>query len=96
MYSIKINKKTLKFDSVEVSKKELNASKQPIALNLTNVNQILISNKFEHSDKGFKYFIGYKNDNIIKPLCIIIPQIGGYIKYFENGWKKHVLYDWKR
>ena len=24
---------------------------------------------------------------IIKPLCIILPQMSGYIKYFENGSK---------
>ena len=41
----------------------------------------------EHSDKGFKYFIGCKDDNIIRPLCIIIPQMSGYIKYFDNGGK---------
>ena len=51
-----MTKKTLKFDKVEVNKKELHALKQPIALNLVNVNQILISDKVERSDKGFKYF----------------------------------------
>ena len=36
---------------------------------------------------GFKYFIGYHEDEIVKPLCIILPQMSGYIKYFENGGK---------
>ena len=44
-----------------------------------NVDQIVVS------DKGFKYFIGYQEDEIVKPLCIILPQMSGYIKYFENG-----------
>ena len=70
-------KKPLQFDNAEVNKKEFHASKQPIALNLVNVNQILISDKFEHGDKGFKYFINYKDDNIIGPLCIILPQMSG-------------------
>ena len=34
-------------------KKEFHASKQPVVLNLVNVNQIVVSHKFEHSDKGF-------------------------------------------
>ena len=34
-----------------------------------------MSDKFEHSDKGVKSFIGYKDDNIIRPLCIILPQM---------------------
>ena len=82
-----MSKKTLKLYKVEVNKKEFHASKQAIALNLVNVNQMLISDKYEHSGKGFEYFIGYKNDNIIRPLCIILPQMNGYIKYFENGGK---------
>ena len=46
-----------------------------------------MSDKFKHSDGGFKYFIGYKEGEIVKPLCIILPQMSGYIKYFENGGK---------
>ena len=71
MYSVKLSKKTLNFDNVEVNKKEFHTSKQPIVLNLVNINQMLMSDKFGNSDKGFKYFIGYKDDNIIRPLCII-------------------------
>ena len=52
-----------------------------------NVDQIVISDKFKHSDEGFKYFIGYQEGEIVKPLCIILPQMSGYIKYFENGGK---------
>ena len=54
-----------------------------------------MSDKFKHSDGGFKYFIGYKEGKIVKPscieivkpLCIILPQMTGYIKYFKNGGK---------
>ena len=53
-----------------------------------NINRILTSDKFEHSDKGFKYFIGYKEDDIIKSLCILLPQMSGFVKYFDNGRKK--------
>ena len=38
-----------------------------------------------NSDDGFKYFTGYKGDNVVKALCIILPQMSGYKKYFENG-----------
>ena len=48
---------------------------------------LVVSDKFKHSDDGFKYFIGYKEGEIAKPLFIILPQISGYIKYFENGGK---------
>ena len=51
------------------------------------MDQIVMSDKFKHSDDDFKYFIGYKEDEIVKPLCIILPQMTGFIKYFQNGGK---------
>ena len=52
-----------------------------------NVDQIVVSDKFKHNNESFKYFIGYQESQIVKPLCIILPQMNGYIKYFENGSK---------
>ena len=49
-----------------------------------NVDQIIVSDKFKHNNEGFKYFIGYEEGKIIKPLCIILPQMSRYI---ENGGK---------
>ena len=72
-------------------KKKITKSKQQINLDLVNVDQIVISDKFKHSDDAFKYFIGYKGGKIVKQLCIILPQMSGYIKYFENGGKINVL-----
>ena len=73
---------TLKFNNARVNKKELHKSKQPINLGLVIVNEIVVSDKFRHSDKGFKYFIGYQEDEIVKPFRIVLPQMSGYIKYF--------------
>ena len=39
------------------------------------VDQIVVSDKFKHSDEGFKYFIGYQEGEIVQPLCIISPQM---------------------
>ena len=82
-----MNGKILKFNNFKVNKKEFHKSKQPIDLMSVNVDQIVISDKFKHPDEGFKYFIGYQEGEIVKPLCIILPQMSGYIKYFENGGK---------
>ena len=35
----------------------------------------------------YKYFCGYLNNAVIKPLCVILPQRNGYIKYFVDGGK---------
>ena len=82
-----MSEKTLKFDNIRVNKKEFHKSKQSIDLDLINVDEIVVSDKFKCNDDGFKYFIGYKEGEIVKPLCIILPQMTGYIKYFENRGK---------
>ena len=77
MRSIRISEKALKFDNSRVNKKEFHKSRQPINVDLVNSDQIVVSGKFKHSDDGFKYFIGYKGGEIVKPLCIILPQMSG-------------------
>ena len=52
---------------------------------------MVVSDKFRQNEEGYKHFIGYQEDEIIKPLCIILPQMNGYIKYFENGGKNMSL-----
>ena len=80
-----MSEKTLKFDNIRLDKNEFHKSKQLINLDLLNVDRKVISDKFKHNDDGFKYFIGYKEGEIVKASCIILPQMSGYLKYFENG-----------
>ena len=80
-----MSEKTLKFDNIRVNKKEFHKSKQPINLDLVNIDQIVISDKIKRSHDSFKYFVSYKEGEIVKPLIIIFPQMSGCIKYFENG-----------
>ena len=82
-----MSEKTLKFNNIKLNKKEFHKSKEPIDLILVNVDQIVVSEKFKYSKEGYKYFIGYQKNEIVQPLCIILPQISEYIKYFENGGK---------
>ena len=60
-----MSEKTLKFGNIRLNNREFHKSKQPIALKSVNVDQIVVSDKFKHSDNGFKYFIGYKENMMI-------------------------------
>ena len=51
------------------------------------VDQIVASDKFKHNNEGFMYFIGQQEGGIVKALCIILPEMSGYIKHFGNGGK---------
>ena len=65
LHNIRISEKTLKFNSIKPNKKEFHKCKQPIDLKSVNVNQIVLSDKFKHSEVGFKYFICYQEDEIV-------------------------------
>ena len=82
-----MSEKTLKFNNIKINKKEFHKSKQAIDLDSVTTDKIVVSDKCKHSEEGYKYFIGYEEDEIVKPLCIILPQMNGYIKYFDNGGK---------
>ena len=63
-------------------------------LSEVNVNKIVPSNKIKGNNNTSKDFIGYMNDNspydidgIVTPLCVIFPQMSGWIKYFEMSLK---------
>ena len=50
------------------------------------VNNILVSKKEAYSNKNsFKYFIGYNDNDTIRPLCIKLPQMTGYTKKFNSN-----------
>ena len=84
MYSIKISPKTIKFGDKEINRKEFYSSKQAIPLDL---NKIVGSNKWKINDTTYKYLCGYLNNDVIQPLCVILPQMNRNIKYFDDGGK---------
>ena len=72
-----MSKQTLKFGENVVNEKDFYASKQAIALNSVDTNNIVVSDTFKSSDDSCNFFIGYSNGNVIRPLCIILPQMSG-------------------
>ena len=80
----------IKFGDKEVDKKEFYSSKEAILLDSEDLSKIVVSNKWKIDDT--KYFCRYLNNDVIQPFCVILPQMSGYIKYFDDGGKKcHLL-----
>ena len=65
----------IKFGDKEVDKKEFYLSKQAILLDSVDLSKIVLSNKWRISDTTYKYFCGYLNNDVIQPLCVILPQM---------------------
>ena len=73
----------IKFGNKEVDKKIFYSSKEAILLDSVDLSKIVVSRRWKLNDTTYKYFCGYlNNDDIIKPLCVILPQMNGYINYF--------------
>ena len=68
-------------------KKEFYSSKQAISLDSVDLDKIVVSNKWKINETTYKYLCGYLNSDVIQPLCVILPQMHGYIKYFDDGGK---------
>ena len=62
-----------------------------------DVNNILVSKKEPYGTKNsLKYFIGYTDNDIIRPLCIRLPQMTGYARKFnENATMSFIVKDEK-
>ena len=84
-----MSEKTLKFNNIKINKKEFHKSKKEIDLNSVDTGKIVVSDKLKSSEEGYKYFIGYQEDELVKPVCIILPQMNGYIKW----WKEYVFFN---
>ena len=68
-------------------KKKFYSSKQAISLDSVDLSKIVVSKKWKINDTPDKDICGYLNNDTIQPLCVILPQMDGYIKYFDDGGK---------
>ena len=56
-------------------------------LDSVDLSKIVVSSRWKLNDTTYKYFCGYLNNDVIKPLCGVLPQMSRYIKYFDNDGK---------
>ena len=77
----------IKFGDKEVDKKEFYLPKQAILLDSVDLSKIIVLSKWKINDTTYKYLCGYLNNDVIQPLCVILPQMSGYVKYFDDGGK---------
>ena len=63
-----------------------NKNKKIFNINDIDINKILVSKKETYGKyNSFKYFIGYDDNNVIRPLYLFLSQTTGYINKFEKN-----------
>ena len=65
----------------KIKKSDFYKNKKVFQIDDFDANKKLGSGKKPYGTKNtFKYFIGYIDNDIIKPLCLRLPQLTGYAK----------------
>ena len=77
--------KNINFDDKKIEKSIFYRNKKIYSTDNIDVN-ILVSKKEPYGNKNLvKYFIGYNDNDIIRPLCIRLPQMTGYARKFDEN-----------
>ena len=80
-----MSEKSINFDDKKINKSNFYKNKL-FNLHDLDVNEILVSKKESYGTKNsLKYFIGYNDDDVIRPSCINLPQMIGYVKHFDSN-----------
>ena len=79
-----MDRKIIKFDETEIEEYKFQQYKNPISINDIDINEIVVSNKFSFGKQDYKYFIGYKDNQKIRPLYIFFPEMSAYRMDFDE------------
>ena len=77
------------FGENSIIKSTFHKNKRPININEVDTEEIVLSHKRLQTKDSFKYFIGYrhKDNAFLSPLCVKLPQMKTYAKYFDKNNK---------
>ena len=80
-----MSEKNINFDNKKIKRSNFYKNKKINDIGDIDVNNILVSKKEPYGTKNsLKYFIGYNDNDIIRPLCIRLPQMTGYARKYNN------------
>ena len=69
-----------------IKKSDFYKNKRVFQIDDNDVNKILVSKKEPYDKKNaLKYFIGYNDNDVIRPLRLRLPQITGYARKFDEN-----------
>ena len=80
-----MDRKVIDFKDKKINKKDFYNNKKQFKIKDIDINKILVSEPESHGNKNAKqYIIGY-SDGVIRPICIFLPQMIGYVKCFHDN-----------
>ena len=80
-----MNGKSVNFEDKKISKSNFYKNKKLFNMHDLDVNKILVSKKQSYGTKNSLTNIGYNDDHVIRPLCIKLLQMIGYVRNFDSN-----------
>ena len=81
-----MNRKNVNFRDKKIEKSGFYKNKKVTRIDDIDVNKILVSKEEPYGTKNsFKYFIRYNDNDIIRPLCVRLSQMIGYVRKSDGN-----------
>ena len=81
-----MNGKNINLDDKKIKKSDFYKNKKAFQLVDIDVNKILVSKKEPQGTKNsFKYFNRYNDNDVIRLLCLRLPQMTDYARKFDEN-----------
>ena len=82
-----MSRKSINIESTKkINKSNFYKTKNLFKIEDIGVNKMLVSKKELYGTKSsLKYFIGYNDDDVIRLICIKLPQVIDYVKCFDSN-----------
>ena len=82
-----MNRRSINFNDKKIKESDFyNKNKKIFNIDDIDINKILVSKKERYSKyNSSKYFIGYDDNGIIRPLYLFTSQTTGYINKFDKN-----------
>ena len=81
-----MNTKNINFEDKKIKKSDFCKNKKAFQIDNIDVNKIIVSKKEPYGTKNaLNYFIVYNDNDVIRPLCLRLPQMTGYFKKFNEN-----------
>ena len=81
-----MNGKSINFDNIDILRSDFYNKKKIFNIDVIDANKILVSKREKYGKhNSFKYFIGYNDNNVIRPLYLFLSQTTGYINKFDKN-----------
>ena len=74
----------MKFNGIKIEKQKLCSLKGLMTIDGVYIVEILIYGEKKWEKKDLKHLSGYKNDKIVKKLCIMLSKMNGHLKSFDE------------